>query len=60
VLACCAANGQYLPPFIVFKGKGVQARWTSEKSYPGTAGTLYTHVYPQKNAFPGYINVNEK
>nr|XP_023014653.1 uncharacterized protein LOC111504352 [Leptinotarsa decemlineata] len=36
VLACIAADGTYLPPFIVFKGGAVQARWTSEKAFPGT------------------------
>lgn len=36
VLACVAADGSHLPPFILFKGNAVQARWTSEKAYPGT------------------------
>jgi len=36
VLACISASGSYLPPFIVFKGGAVQARRTSDKSYPGT------------------------
>ena len=36
VLACVSADGRVLPPVIVFKGAAVQARWTSEKSYPGT------------------------
>jgi len=36
VLACISANGSFLPPFIVFKGGAVQARWTSENAYPGT------------------------
>ncbi|KAI4460092.1 hypothetical protein MML48_6g00008638 [Holotrichia oblita] len=36
VLACIAANGSYLPPFIAFKGSAVQARWTSEQAIGGT------------------------
>lgn len=36
VLACISANGSFLPPFIVFKGSAVQARWTSENAFPGT------------------------
>lgn len=36
VLACVAADGSTIPPLIVFKGAGVQARWTSEKAFPGT------------------------
>lgn len=36
VLACAAADGTVLPPLILFKGAGIQARWTSEKAYPGT------------------------
>ncbi|KAI4471927.1 hypothetical protein MML48_1g12669 [Holotrichia oblita] len=36
VLACIAADGSYLPPFIVFKGSAVQARWTSEQAIGGT------------------------
>lgn len=36
VLACVSADVRVLPPVIVFKGAAVQARWTSEKSYPGT------------------------
>lgn len=36
VLACVAADGTFLPPCIVFKGVAVQARWVSDKAYPGT------------------------
>lgn len=36
VLACVSADGSYLPPFIVFKGLSVQARWVSEEVIPGT------------------------
>ena len=36
VLACISADGSYLPPFILFKGSAVQARWVSEKAFPGT------------------------
>lgn len=36
VLACVAADGTFLPPCIVFKGVAVQARWVSDKVYPGT------------------------
>lgn len=36
VLMCVSADGFFLPPLIVFKGAAVQARWTSDKSYPGT------------------------
>ncbi|KAI4455414.1 hypothetical protein MML48_9g00003643 [Holotrichia oblita] len=35
-LACIAADGSYLPPFIVFKGSAVQARWRSEQAIGGT------------------------
>lgn len=36
VLACIAADGSYLPPFILFKGSAVQARWVSGNPFPGT------------------------
>jgi hypothetical protein len=36
VLAYISANGSFLPPFMLFKGSAVQARWTSENAYPGT------------------------
>jgi len=36
VLAYISADGNCIPPFIVFKGAAVQARWAFEKSYPGT------------------------
>lgn len=37
VLLCISANGNFLPPLIIFKGlTGVQPRWISEKCYPGT------------------------
>lgn len=36
VLACISADGFCLPPLIVFKGVGVQARWTSNRAFPGT------------------------
>ncbi|KAJ8966379.1 hypothetical protein NQ314_003555 [Rhamnusium bicolor] len=36
VLACIAADGTFLPPFIIYKGAAVQARWISEKCFQGT------------------------
>lgn len=36
VLLCVAADGSLMPPLIVYKGAAVQARWTSDQSYPGT------------------------
>lgn len=36
VLACVGADGSVLPPLVLFKGAAVQARWVSEKAYPGT------------------------
>lgn len=38
------ADGSLLPPLIVFKGAGVQARWTSEQAYPGTLYTLSKNI----------------
>jgi hypothetical protein len=41
VLACVAADGAFLPPFIVFKGVAVQPRWTSAKDFPGKFYFIY-------------------
>lgn len=56
VLACCAANGIYLPPFIIFKGKGVQARWTSDKSYPGTLYAVSNNGWMEETLFYNWLN----
>ena len=35
MLGCVSADGEKLPPLIVFKVAGVQACWTSDECYPG-------------------------
>lgn len=35
VLGTISADGNYLPPFIVFKGAAVQPRWISNDAFPG-------------------------
>jgi len=35
VLACVAADGAFLPPFIIFKCVTVQPRWTYDNDFPG-------------------------
>lgn len=51
VLACVAADGSYLPPFIIFKGAAVQARWTSEEAYPGTVYSVSTNGWMEEPQF---------
>lgn len=36
VLACGAADGTKLPPFIIFTGKQMWSTWIPEREYPGT------------------------
>ncbi|XP_074039132.1 uncharacterized protein [Leptinotarsa decemlineata] len=51
VLACVASDGSFLPPFIVFKGGAVQARWTSPKAYPGTVYSVSTNGWMEEAQF---------
>lgn len=51
VLACVSADGKALPPLIVFKGAGVQARWTSENAYPGTLYAASTNGWMEEPQF---------
>lgn len=51
VLACVAADGSFLPPLIVFKGAGIQARWISEKSYPGTLYSVSKNGWMEEPQF---------
>ncbi|KAG5875329.1 hypothetical protein JTB14_018737 [Gonioctena quinquepunctata] len=51
VLACVAADGSFLPPFIIFKGGAVQARWTSPKAYPGTVYSVSTNGWMEEAQF---------
>lgn len=51
VLACVSADGRALPPLIVFKGAGVQARWTSENAYPGTLYAASTNGWMEEPQF---------
>lgn len=51
VLACVSADGSYLPPFIIFKGGAVQARWTSTKAYPGTVYSVFTNGWMEEPQF---------
>ncbi|XP_029348016.1 tigger transposable element-derived protein 2-like [Acyrthosiphon pisum] len=51
VLACISADGLYLPPLIIFKGMAVQARWTSEKSFPGTLYAVSKNGWMEEPVF---------
>lgn len=51
VLACVSANGAFLPPLIVFKGAGVQARWISEEAYPGTVYSATSNGWMEEPCF---------
>lgn len=51
VLACVSADGSCLPPLVVFKGVGVQARWTSDKAYPGTTYTCSSNGWMEEPQF---------
>ncbi|GLV53579.1 hypothetical protein CBL_21008, partial [Carabus blaptoides fortunei] len=51
VLACVAADGSVLPPFIIFQGGAVQARWTSPKTYPGTGYSVSTNGWMEEPQF---------
>ncbi|KAG5895951.1 hypothetical protein JTB14_027952 [Gonioctena quinquepunctata] len=51
VLACVAADGSFLPPFIIFKGGAVQARWTSPKAYPGIVYSVSTNGWMEEAQF---------
>lgn len=51
VLACISADGEALPPLIVFKGAGVQARWTSNNAYPGTLYAASTNGWMEEPQF---------
>lgn len=51
VLACVGANASFLPPLIVFKGAGIQARWISERAYPGTLYTVSKNGWMEEPQF---------
>lgn len=51
VLACVSANGDFLPPLIVFKGMAVQPRWTSTKQYPGTMYAANSNGWMEEETF---------
>lgn len=51
VLACVGADGSFLPPLIVFKGAGIQARWTSQQAYPGTLYTVSKNGWMEEPQF---------
>lgn len=55
VLACVSADGQVLPPLIVFKGAAVQARWTSENSYPGTLYAATKNGWMEEPVFYNWL-----
>ncbi|KAJ8878888.1 hypothetical protein PR048_019487 [Dryococelus australis] len=45
VLACEAADGTKMPPFIIFSGTYVWSTWIPKDDYPGTA-FLHTGLFP--------------
>lgn len=58
VLATIAADGSHLPPLIVFKGKGVQVRWTSSNAYPGTLYTCSSNGWMEEPQFFEWFSSN--
>lgn len=55
VLACVAADGSFLPPLIVFKGAAVQARWVSDKAYPGTLFAATKNGWMEEPTFHNWL-----
>lgn len=51
VLACVSTDGSCLPSLVVFKGVGVQARWTSDNAYPGTTYMCYNNGWIEESQF---------
>ncbi|XP_039291040.1 uncharacterized protein LOC120352824 [Nilaparvata lugens] len=51
VLATVSADGGYLPPFIVYKGVSVQARWVSPNPYPGTLYSASSNGWMEEPQF---------
>ncbi|KAG5884693.1 hypothetical protein JTB14_013705 [Gonioctena quinquepunctata] len=51
VLACVVPDGFFLPPFTIFKGGALQARWTSPKAYPGTVYSVSTNGWVEEAQF---------
>lgn len=56
VLACISAEGSCVPLFIVFKCASVQARWTSEKAYPGTTYGVSQNGWMEEPLFFNWFN----
>lgn len=55
VLACVAADGSVLPPLIIFKGVAVQARWISDKAFPGTQFATSSNGWMEEPQFFHWI-----
>jgi hypothetical protein len=51
VLATVSADGYHFPPFIVFKGAGVQASWISDEAYPGTLYSASSNGWMEEPQF---------
>src|SRR5258705_9168362 len=51
VLACISADGNKLPPLIIFSGKNLQSTWKGQNAYPGTTyavsdkGWMVTEIF---------------
>lgn len=55
VLATVSADGQCLPPLIIFKGVAVQARWTTGNAYPGTLYTTSSNGWMEEQIFNEWL-----
>lgn len=51
VLACGAADGKKLPPFIIFTGKQMWSSWIPEKEYEGTCYAVQENGWMDGNLF---------
>lgn len=51
VLACVSADGERLPPLIVFKGQAVQPGWVTPEEYPGTMYAANTNGWMEESTF---------
>ncbi|KAJ8707707.1 hypothetical protein PYW07_017245 [Mythimna separata] len=56
VLLGCNAQGEKLPPLIIYKGKNVWDEWTSQEAYPGTVYAATSNGWMESTVFENFFD----
>lgn len=55
ILACICANGEALPPLVIFTGKNMHSTWKGSAAYPGTTYAVSAKGWMESEIFADWF-----